>query len=129
MACRLTSAEPLSESMLEYYCFIEENTFENVVCEMSAILSQPQCVKASKLQQNRVHVFNDVQYLSPKPMPLFTKRTNVLLQDLVVSPSCEIRVWILRMALIFDRYLDKSAVEMPEKFENDTIIMISNITA
>ena len=25
--------------------FIEENTFENVVCKMSAILSRPQCVK------------------------------------------------------------------------------------
>ena len=24
--------------------FIQENAFENVVCEMTAILSQPQCV-------------------------------------------------------------------------------------
>ena len=27
---------------------IEENTFEDVVCEMSAILSRPQCVKHNK---------------------------------------------------------------------------------
>ena len=27
--------------------FIQENAFENVVCEMSAILSRPQCVKTS----------------------------------------------------------------------------------
>ena len=25
--------------------FIQENTFENVVCEMASILSPPQCVK------------------------------------------------------------------------------------
>ena len=31
------------------YIFIQENTFENVVCEMSAILSRPQCVNPSTL--------------------------------------------------------------------------------
>ena len=29
------------------HIFIEENTFENVVCEMSVILSRPQCVNVS----------------------------------------------------------------------------------
>ena len=29
------------------YIFIQENAFENVVWEMEAILSQPQCVKDS----------------------------------------------------------------------------------
>ena len=29
----------------KYYIFIQENAFKNVGCEMSAILSQPQCVK------------------------------------------------------------------------------------
>ena len=32
------------------YIFIQENAFENVVCKMAAILSQPQCVK---------HLFRD----------------------------------------------------------------------
>ena len=27
------------------YFFVQENEFENVVCEMAAILSQPQCVE------------------------------------------------------------------------------------
>ena len=62
MACRLDGAKPLSEMMLDFFnwtlrnklqwnfnrtsnIFIEENTFENVVCEMSSILSRPQCVK------------------------------------------------------------------------------------
>ena len=27
------------------YIFIQENSFENVVCEISAILSRPQCVQ------------------------------------------------------------------------------------
>ena len=30
---------------LKLHTFIEENAFQNVVCEMAAILSRPQCVK------------------------------------------------------------------------------------
>ena len=62
MACRLIGAKPLSEPMLPYYQLdsnehisvklylkfksgIHGNAFQNVVCEMVAILSQPQCVK------------------------------------------------------------------------------------
>ena len=63
MACRLTGAKPLCEPMLEYcqldpqvqkaqwninrdlYIFIQENASENVVREIAAILSRPQCVK------------------------------------------------------------------------------------
>ena len=59
MACRLVSAKPLSEPMLEY-CqleqtivkslskfihFIQEKASENDVWKMAAILSLPQCVK------------------------------------------------------------------------------------
>ena len=36
-----------SEMLIKTNIFIEENTFESVVCEMAAILSRPQCVKAS----------------------------------------------------------------------------------
>ena len=31
------------------YIFIQENAFENVVCEIAAILSRPQCVNTSKV--------------------------------------------------------------------------------
>ena len=68
MACRLVTAKPLSEPMLEYFqfdpseqtlmksemfyrnsdIFIHENAFENVVCEMAAILSRSRCVKIVK---------------------------------------------------------------------------------
>ena len=59
MACRLAGAKPLSEPMLKYstlgsklqwninrnlHIFIQENTFESVVCEMVSILSRPQRV-------------------------------------------------------------------------------------
>ena len=61
---RLFVAKPLSEPMLGYcqldpkeqtyenfntnsYIFIHENAFENVLCEMAAILSRPQYVKTS----------------------------------------------------------------------------------
>ena len=35
---------------------IHENAFENVVCEMAAILSRPQCVKIT-----RAEIFNDIE--------------------------------------------------------------------
>ena len=61
-ACCMTGAKPLSEPVLGYSdwtlrnklqwnfnrnsnIFIQEHTFENVVCEMACILSRPQCVK------------------------------------------------------------------------------------
>ena len=67
MACCLDTTKPLSELNLEYcqfkltdklkwnlqwnsYIFIEENAVENVVCEMVATLSQPQCVNKVLLE-------------------------------------------------------------------------------
>ena len=61
MACRLFGTKPLSEPVLEFvnwnlrkqlqrnlkrnfYIFIHEYAFENVVCKMAGILSRPQCV-------------------------------------------------------------------------------------
>ena len=61
IACSLIGTKPLFKSMLTYYqldiqeqtshwnfiqnnIFIEENVFENAVCGVAAILSQPQCV-------------------------------------------------------------------------------------
>ena len=60
MACRLAGARPLSQPTLEHcwtlgyklrwnlnrnwYIFIQENAFENVVCKVPGILSRPQCV-------------------------------------------------------------------------------------
>ena len=61
MACRLDDAKPISEPMLEscwwdpweqnqrnfnsnWNIFIQENAFENIICEMASILSRPQCV-------------------------------------------------------------------------------------
>ena len=60
-SCRLVSAKPLSEPMMKYChwtlrnkfqwnfsrkanIFIQENEFENFVCKMASILSQPQWV-------------------------------------------------------------------------------------
>ena len=58
--------------------------------------------------------------------PLFTKRTDVLPQDLMKSRSREIRVDTFPIALKFDRQLGSSAAEMPVKFQSDKIIMTSN---
>ena len=39
------------------YIFIQENAFENVVCEMAAILSRPQCVNKISLKWLHWNVF------------------------------------------------------------------------
>ena len=68
MACRLVGAKTLSEPTLGYYymnklkwnlnqnwnTFIQEKAFESIVCEMAAILSQPQCVKSPRRVARRV---------------------------------------------------------------------------
>ena len=77
MACRLVGANPLSEPMLEClkfdhqeqtslsinqnpYIFIQENALENVVCEIAAIFSRPQCVNTLRLRRNRHHFADDI---------------------------------------------------------------------
>ena len=70
-----------------------------------------------------------IRVLKPLPGSLFTKRTDVLQQDLVKSWSCEIRVKTVPIALKFDRHIDSSAAEMPVKFQNDMIILKSNLAA
>ena len=42
-----TSGTNLVNSEVKFYIFIQENAFENVFCEMAAILSLPQCVKVA----------------------------------------------------------------------------------
>ena len=49
----------------------------------------------------------------------FTKRTDVVSQDLVMSRSREIQVYAFQMALEFDRFIGNSATEMPVKFQSD----------
>ena len=61
--------------------------------------------------------------------PLFTKRTDVLPQDLVKSLSHEIRVKTFSIATKFDGHFSSSASEIPVKFQSDTIISTSDIAA
>ena len=60
---------------------------------------------------------------------LFTKRTDVLLQDRVKSRRREIRVKTFRIARKFDRHLGSNAAEMPVKSQSNTIIITSNLAA
>ena len=53
---------------------------------------------------------------------LFTKRADVLPQDLAKSRSCEIRVYTFPIVLKFDRHLGSTAAEMSVKYQSDTII-------
>ena len=77
MACCLYSAKPLSEPML-VYCqldpknefqrisnqntklFIHANAFENIVCEMAAILSRGRCVNSLMTAINHSKFFHNV---------------------------------------------------------------------
>ena len=52
--------------------------------------------------------------------PLFTKRVDVLPQDLV-------NLEVARFGFKFDRHLDSSAVGMPVKFHSDAIIITFNL--
>ena len=63
------------------------------------------------------------------PGPLFTKRADVLSQDVAKSRSGEIRVLTFPIALQFDRHLSGSAAEMPVKLQSDTIIITPNLAA
>ena len=53
------------------------------------------------------------------PGPLFTKWTDVLPQDLVMSRSREIRVSAFPFALKSDRHISSSAAEMAVKLQSD----------
>ena len=57
------------------------------------------------------------------PGLLFTKRTNVLRQDLAKSRGRD----SVSIAMKFDRHLGSSAVEMPVKFLSGTLIIIFNL--
>ena len=61
--------------------------------------------------------------------PLFTKRTDVLLQDLAKSRSREIGCFNDHIALIFDRHLHSTAADVPAKFQSDWQSLIPNLAA
>ena len=61
--------------------------------------------------------------------PLFTKRTDVLPEDLAKSRTREIRVETFPITLKFDRHLGSGAAEMAVKFQSDTIIITPNLAA
>ena len=83
------------------------------------------CQITTKQSMNRVHKFGD----SWAPGPLFTKRTDVLPQDLAKSRSLKIHIQTFPIALKFDRHLDCSDAEMPVKFKSDTIIITPILAA
>ena len=73
MACRLVGANYLNQCWNiinftlrhklrrhvneSFYIFIKENAFENIVCQMAAIVSQPQCVTCWSALCSVVHPF------------------------------------------------------------------------
>ena len=75
------------------------------------------------------HYLADVKLVQVHSGPLFTKRTDVLSQDPVTSRSREIRVYTFPVALKFGTHLGSYAADMPIKFQRDTVIITSNITA
>ena len=64
-----------------------------------------------------------------QPAPFFTKRTDVLPQDLVKSRSREIECCNDRIALKFERHLGSAAAEVPIKFQSDRKCLKPNLVA
>ena len=60
--------------------------------------------------------------------PLFTKRTDVLPQELMKSRSRDIRVWTFLIAQKFDRHIGNRAAEIPVIYHSDTIIITCPIS-
>ena len=63
----------------------------------------------------RIYICKRANFNWTVPRPLFTKRTDVLLQDLAKPRRPEIRVSSFPFAMKFDRHLGSSAAEMPVK--------------
>ena len=61
--------------------------------------------------------------------PLFTKRPDVLSQDLLKSRSCVIGCYNRRIALKFYRQLDSVATEVSLKFQSEWKSLHPNLTA
>ena len=61
--------------------------------------------------------------------PLFTKRTDVLPQDLVKSRTREIGYYNDRIAFKFDRHIERAVVEEPVKFQSDWKSLNPNLAA
>ena len=59
------------------------------------------------------------QWTRATPGPLFTKRTDVLPQDVMKSRSREIGCYNDRVTLIFDRHPDSAAAKGPDKFRGE----------
>ena len=60
-----------------------------------------------------------ILYWNITPGPLFTKRRDVLSQDLMKPRSQEIGCYIAGIALKFDRHLGSAAAEVPVDFQSD----------
>ena len=73
----LIGAKPLSEPMLKLqwnfyrnsYIVTQENAFENVVCKMASILSQPQCVVNCASSGTQVGI---LEYMNTRSVVLFS---------------------------------------------------------
>ena len=61
------------------------------------------------------------------PVPLFTKRVDVLPQAVVKYWSREILIQYFPIALKLDRHLESTAAKMPVKYRSDAIILTSLI--
>ena len=76
-----------SEILIEIQTFFEENTFENVVCEMLFISSRPQCVNLISYRcyywgsHDIFHIYHLNQFSDPakKPLSLWHTKTHELL--------------------------------------------------
>ena len=107
MVCHLFSTKPLScyrnqcplivdwtlRNKLQWnfnkysYFFVQENAFENVICEKAAILSQPQCVKEQHLEMTRAHTGSHFycDFSEWKPLDFHSEKSNKNVDNLAAA--------------------------------------------
>ena len=96
-----------------WYIFIEENAFENAVCEMAAMLSQPQYVNSlwpsdaiwrQRSQSTLAKVMACCYGTKPLPEPMLTVRLSVKSSDIhirAISQFSQKTVWKLHVWNLF----------------------------
>ena len=125
MVCRLIHAKLLSETVPEYsYLGINLNEilgkvntfyfkkFENVICKTVFSSPRPEWFNLSFAEDSG---------------PLFTKRRDVLLPNLV--KTCKIDIEIFPIVLKFDRLFSSCGAKMPVILQSDTITLTSKLVA
>ena len=113
MSSRLFDAKPLSKAMVPSSITPHETNFNEKILQLTSFHWQNWIL--TKLHLKLTFIVLPHYCLGC----VFTKRTDVLPQDLVKTRSREIGCYNDHIALKFDRHLGSAAAEVPVEFQSD----------